>query len=327
MAVSLIRQVRQRAEASGSPLVLIDCPPGTSCSMIAAVRGCDFVLLVTEPTPFGLNDLQLAVETLRLLGMPLGVVINRDGAGERSGGRLLPRRGNSAAGPAAGRPPAGRVVFARHSGLRPAEAVHRTNRRAGKGDTIVRELVVISGKGGSGKTTIAASLASLAAGSAVVADTDVDAADLHLVLRPTRRQSEDFRAGWEPSIDRALCYGCGLCRRLCRFDAIRHHGAEPAEIDLLACEGCGVCADHCPTGAISLAERPCGTLMVSDTPYGPLVHARLLPGAENTGKLVAAVRRRARTIAEQTRRSWISWTVRRGSVVRSSRRSPAPRRP
>ena len=169
----------------------------------------------------------------------------------------------------------------------------------------MNELVVISGKGGSGKTTIAASLAALAAGTAVLADADVDAADLHLVLKPRRRSSEDFQAGWEPSIDPALCYGCGQCRRLCRFDAISQTGTSRRRSSFWPARDAAFAADHCPTGAITLVERRCGMLMVSDTPYGPLVHARLLPGTENTGKLVAAVRRRARAIAEQTGRSLI----------------------
>ena len=161
------------------------------------------------------------------------------------------------------------------------------------------ELVIISGKGGCGKTTIAASLAALAE-KPVIADCDVDAADLHLVLQPRTCESKDFYSGYEAHLDSDKCTGCGKCLLLCRFSAIARNGEGVVAIDPLACEGCGVCADVCPFDAVALHERLCGQLMVSDTPYGPLVHARLGIGAENSGKLVTAVRNRAKQIAMET---------------------------
>jgi len=168
----------------------------------------------------------------------------------------------------------------------------------------MRELVVISGKGGTGKTSILASFAVLA-GQAVLADCDVDAADLHLVLTPTVRRREVFRSGNEAVIRPELCRGCGKCAELCRFAAVlrdfedpRGDGSSRYRVDATACEGCGVCVRHCPHGAIEFPERVCGEWFVSGTRCGPLVHARLHPAAENSGKLVAAVRQEARRLAE-----------------------------
>ncbi len=170
---------------------------------------------------------------------------------------------------------------------------------------MTQELVILSGKGGTGKTSVAASLAVLAR-EAVVADCDVDAADLHLVLSPAVRERHEFRAGHEAVVRPELCLRCGSCRAHCRFDAVRAPRAGNGEtayaVDPLACEGCGVCARLCPEKAIEMRERVCGEWMVSDTRCGPLVHARLAPAAENSGKLVATVRREARRLAEATGR-------------------------
>ena len=165
----------------------------------------------------------------------------------------------------------------------------------------MNELVVISGKGGTGKTSIAASLAVLHQ-PVVVADCDVDAADLHLVLAPQIDQRETFTSGYEARLRSGDCGQCGACARLCRFDAIQfvsHGSAGPTyTIDPAACEGCGVCASHCPYGAIDLLPSDCGEWYVSRTRCGPMVHARLFPAAENSGKLVSLVREQARAAAQ-----------------------------
>jgi MinD superfamily P-loop ATPase len=166
----------------------------------------------------------------------------------------------------------------------------------------LRELVVISGKGGTGKTSLAASFAVLAR-RPVIADTDVDASDLHLLLSPRVRERHEFRSGHQAVIRPEDCSRCGVCREHCRFDAIR--GSEvggdggPFSIDPVSCEGCGVCVRICPEGAIDFPERLCGEWMVSETRCGPMVHARLGVVAENSGKLVSTVRREARRIAEE----------------------------
>jgi MinD superfamily P-loop ATPase len=172
----------------------------------------------------------------------------------------------------------------------------------------VKELVVLSGKGGTGKTSLTASLAVLADG-AVLADCDVDAADLHLVLTPQILERGDFLAGHLAVIRERDCSGCGECLRLCRFEAVRRSAGPEGEslcaVDPTACEGCGVCVRFCPERAIDFPERRCGEWMVSRTRAGTLVHARLHIAAENSGKLVTTVRREARRIAERENRPWI----------------------
>lgn len=155
----------------------------------------------------------------------------------------------------------------------------------------IRELVVLSGKGGTGKTSITAAFA-LLADKAVLADCDVDAADLHLLLTPMVEQRHAFMSGHEALIRQQDCTGCGICVDSCRFDAIRRNGAV-YRIDPVACEGCGVCYRICPVKAIDFPERVCGEWMVSGTRCGPMVHAQLGVAAENSGKLVTTVREQA----------------------------------
>jgi MinD superfamily P-loop ATPase len=166
----------------------------------------------------------------------------------------------------------------------------------------IEELVVISGKGGTGKTSLTASFAVLA-GNAVIADCDVDAADLHLVLSPNVLERHEFRSGHEAVIRMEECAGCGVCRDYCRFNAVRMvweaSGSPAFAVDPVSCEGCGVCVRFCPAKAIDFPERVCGEWMVSETRCGPMVHARLGLAAENSGKLVSIVRREARRIAEE----------------------------
>ncbi len=166
----------------------------------------------------------------------------------------------------------------------------------------MKEIVVISGKGGTGKTSLTASLASLN-GKSVIADCDVDASDLHLVLSPVIERQEIFKSGHEAVIRKDDCLGCGTCEEKCRFHAvreIRRYGRQSLfTIDPLSCEGCGVCVRFCPGEAIDFPERVCGQWMVSETRYGPMVHARLAMGAENSGKLVSTVKNEARRIAEE----------------------------
>jgi MinD superfamily P-loop ATPase len=172
----------------------------------------------------------------------------------------------------------------------------------------MHELVVISGKGGTGKTSLAASFAVLA-DRPVIADCDVDAADLHLVLSPRTKERHDFHSGHEAVVRQDDCTGCGACLAHCRFDAVRldEGSADMARfsIDPIACEGCGVCVRFCPVQAIDFRERLCGEWMISETRCGPMVHARLGVAAENSGKLVSTVRREARRIAEEENRSLI----------------------
>jgi MinD superfamily P-loop ATPase len=169
----------------------------------------------------------------------------------------------------------------------------------------LKELVVISGKGGTGKTSLTASFAVLA-DRPVIADCDVDAADLHLLLSTQVIEQHEFRSGHQAVVRDEECISCGVCLRYCRFDAIKVNrtstGWETFSIDPVACEGCGLCVRFCPVEAIDFPERRCGEWMISDTRCGPMVHARLGVAAENSGKLVSTVRREARRIAEEKNR-------------------------
>jgi len=160
----------------------------------------------------------------------------------------------------------------------------------------MREIVIISGKGGTGKTSLTGAFAHLAANK-VVCDLDVDAPDLHLLLQPSREQTEDFRSGYEAQIDGDKCNGCGLCASLCRFGAIRE-GKDGFAVDPLRCEGCKVCVAFCPVEAVRFPQKYCGQWYVSSTRFGPLVHAQLIPGAENSGRLVMVLKQQARELAK-----------------------------
>lgn len=165
----------------------------------------------------------------------------------------------------------------------------------------MKQLVVLSGKGGTGKTSVTAALAHLASGSSgrallVLADADVDAANLELVLAPHVLERHEFRSGKVATIDASRCSGCGECSLACRFDAIREQGGA-FRVDAFACEGCAACSYVCPEHAIDMLEQQAGTWFRSASRYGPLFHAALTPGQENSGKLVALIKRQAEQAA------------------------------
>ncbi len=157
----------------------------------------------------------------------------------------------------------------------------------------MKELVILSGKGGTGKTSLTAAFATLASGC-LLCDADVDAADLHLLMQPDIRKRTDFQGGGVAVIDPQRCTGCGTCIDYCRWSAI----GPDFVVDEIGCEGCGVCVDFCPEQAIDFPVKTCGQWFVSDTRFGPMVHARLGIAEENSGKLVALVRQQARQLAE-----------------------------
>ncbi|MBU1228798.1 MAG: ATP-binding protein [Proteobacteria bacterium] len=163
----------------------------------------------------------------------------------------------------------------------------------------MRELVVISGKGGTGKTSITAAFAHLAQNS-MLCDLDVDAPDLHLLLAPKRFEEHAFRSGFVAAIDPEACVACGTCVDLCRFGAVRKPTWDDPtgySINPLRCEGCKVCVQFCPAGAIGFTEKHCGQRYASSTRFGPMVHAQLFPGEENSGRLVALLKKEARSRA------------------------------
>ena len=157
----------------------------------------------------------------------------------------------------------------------------------------MKEIVVLSGKGGTGKTSIVASFAALAQNK-VLADCDVDAADLHLLLKPMVKEEKEFWSGQVAFIDEDKCTECGLCQELCRFGAIKDF-----KVDHISCEGCGFCHQVCPVDAIAMKDSISGHSFISETKYGYLCHARLGIAQENSGKLVALVRQNAKLIADR----------------------------
>lgn len=158
----------------------------------------------------------------------------------------------------------------------------------------MKQIVIISGKGGTGKTILTASFASLASGK-VMADCDVDAADLHLLLEPVIRERHLFKSGKTAVIDTDKCVSCGKCRELCRFGAI----SSAKGVDPILCEGCAFCSRVCPVSAIQMEENTTGEWFLSDTRTGPMVHAKLGVAEENSGKLVSLVRTKAKELAEK----------------------------
>jgi len=172
----------------------------------------------------------------------------------------------------------------------------------------MKELVVISGKGGTGKTSVVAAFAALAK-NAVFADCDVDAADLHLVLEPKIKQKSDFSGGKRATVVIEKCIGCGKCQDLCRFNAIHFNGQANAvvnktfTIDPVSCEGCKVCVEFCPVDAIEFNDCINGQWFISDTRFGPMVHAKLGVAEENSGKLVTVIREEAKRIAGEEKKN------------------------
>lgn len=168
----------------------------------------------------------------------------------------------------------------------------------------MKEITILSGKGGAGKTSIAAALASVVQ-NAVFCDNDVDAADLHLIFNPEIKESYTFSSGNKAVINTEECTNCGLCTNYCRFDAIHINTSGQLEVNHFQCEGCRLCERVCPTEAITMIENNNNYWYVSETRFGTLVHAKMGPGEENSGKLVTEVRRKAREIATEIKADFI----------------------
>ena len=340
MVVGAVRQ--QRDATDPESITIIDAAPGTACSVVAAVKNSDIVLLVTEPTPFGLNDLKLAVGLTLNLAVPTAILINRSDGTDT----IIADYAAASGIPIAGRIPFSRAYAEAYSSgtnlsenfpeLRanllhifdnlkgatpPPPTLEKFSITPSANPAILpsasatppvrhREITVISGKGGTGKTTVTASFAQLAK-QPVLADNDVDAADLHLLLRPVVREMHDFIGGVKATIMAEQCTACGLCAKLCHFNAISADGPANTthtatyRIDPMACEGCGLCPRACPVNAITSEPNITGHWFISDTPFGPMAHARLGIAEENSGRLVAMVRDQAASLAAQSARHLI----------------------
>jgi MinD superfamily P-loop ATPase len=165
----------------------------------------------------------------------------------------------------------------------------------------LKQIVILSGKGGTGKTSVAAAFAHLAANGigqprTVLVDADVDASNLELVLSPHVQETNEFKGGQVALIDQELCEGCGVCAELCRFDAISEENGVYT-VHPIACEGCALCFYQCPNGAVRTEEQVAGLWFRSQSRYGPLFHAALWPAQENSGKLVTLVKQQGRLLA------------------------------
>jgi MinD superfamily P-loop ATPase len=166
------------------------------------------------------------------------------------------------------------------------------------------EITILSGKGGTGKTSITAALASLSVNT-VFCDNDVDAADLHLLLHPVIKEQNTFQSAWKASINSDKCTNCRICINHCRFDAIHLINGGGLKINPFQCEGCRLCERVCPENAITSERSSNNYWYVSDTRFGTFVHAKMGPGEENSGKLVSQVRKRAKEIALETNKSFL----------------------
>ena len=168
----------------------------------------------------------------------------------------------------------------------------------------MKQLVIISGKGGTGKTVLSAALADLAE-NIVIADCDVDASNLHFFLKPEIQETHTFFGNKKARIIPENCTQCGRCIEVCRFDALHASASGIPSLERISCEGCAVCSLVCPSAAIAMEPAPVGEWFLSHTAYGPFVHARLGIAEENSGKLVSEVRKNALELAQEQRRDLV----------------------
>ena len=335
------RLVKEVKKSSGEGINILDSSPGTSCPVVETVKDVNLCILVTDPTPFGVNDLKLSVDMAREVGQEPVIVVNRaeykdtalkeyclkeqlDIIGEIPDQRRIAEsysRGEMAADRfpeikklfedladeilvlAQGEKKIPKIV--KKDKLSDKKVPEKAKKYGAPRAKKPRELVVISGKGGTGKTSLMACFAALAKAS-VISDCDVDAADLHLVLSPQIRMQGLFSGGVEAVIDEAACVQCGKCKEACRFSAINEFQEKNKKkyvIDKIACEGCGVCELVCEYGAVKTKLAVNGEWYMSDTRHGPMSHAKLGVAQENSGRLVTLVREKGALLAEKNGRN------------------------
>jgi MinD superfamily P-loop ATPase len=327
MSPRLIKKVKHHI---GDGINILDSSPGTACPVVETVKNTDLCVLVTDPTPFGIHDLKLAVDMCRELNQEPVVVVNRaeylndnlktycqneslEVIGEIPDDRRIAEC-YSVGNLAVEELPQYRDLFHNmaqkmiqvaqqerpvRQKTKTADQNKQTNaytksafQNDSSGTPKAKELVVISGKGGTGKTSLVASFCALNQKMAI-ADCDVDAADLHLILQPEIKEKGVFSGGDTAQIDPFKCTGCGKCMRQCRFDAIQEIVKDRKTvyaIDDMSCEGCGVCCLVCPVDAVRCEPAVNGEWFISETRFGPMSHAKLGIAEENTGRLVTLVR-------------------------------------
>lgn len=325
MTVRLIEQIKR---VSDNTVTILDSPPGTSCAVVNTINDADIVVLVADPTRFGQHDLKLSVHLCRSMQILPLVVINRTGIGDIDQLRQwctaenlpvlaeIPDNRTIAELYSQGQLPIEHMDDLRQLFTRAAETLMAwplqqkpacnikpkiepffmqsktpgTLKTESSPTTNPIEITVISGKGGTGKTSLAACFTQLA--GTVVADCDVDAADMHLLFEPTVLDAGEFIGGRVMSIDARACSVCGQCLNVCQWNAITKTGSLVA-IDPARCEGCGACVEVCLTKAIRTTPTRDGQWYWSAIRCGRMSHATLEPGKENSGKLVTQVRKNA----------------------------------
>ncbi len=305
-------------------ITIYDSPPGTSCPAVHTVQDADITVVVGDPTPFGTHDMKLSVGMCRSLGIEPLILINRSGLGDLKSLTkwceeeeleilvTLPdsreiaekySRGELAVNSmpeikAAFKTAADIILKQKPAKNEPIECkgvfqAEPTGRISGTGshNTNVIEIAVLSGKGGSGKTSLAGCLAVLSEGT--IADCDVDAADMHLIFEPEVQKCKEFTGGQTMYIDNSKCHPCGDCLYICKFGAVKRTGSYGYQIDEDKCEGCGACVELCPRNAIFGRPGIDGRWYESNIRSGKMSHATLVPGKSNSGKLVTLVRNKA----------------------------------
>ncbi len=334
MSPRLVKKVKNHI---GEGINILDSSPGTACPVVETVKDVDLCVLVTDPTPFSINDLKLAVDMSREVGQEPVVIVNRADYRDNNLKEYLSReklkvvaeipddrkiaetysRGDlvieklpqykklfeEIADKIIKASKEKRIVrkTERKKQRRKKKKIEKAKQYGTPGGRRPKELVIISGKGGTGKTSIAASFAALAK-KTVISDCDVDAADLHLILDPQIKARGDFSGGVIAEIKQDKCTGCGKCKEACRFLAIREEVANNKScfsIDQFACEGCGVCYLVCEDKAVSIEDAVNGEWFVSETRFGPMSHAKLGIAEENSGRLVTLVRNKEAQLAQQ----------------------------
>jgi len=334
MSPRLVKKVKDHI---GEGINILDSSPGTTCPVVETIKDVDLCVLVTDPTPFGINDLKLAVDMSREVGLEPVVVVNRaeyrnddlkeylqsekiEVMGEIPDDRKIAEiysRGDMVVE----KLPHYRELFEKIAERiiktsKEKRVVRKTNRKKihrvkkeiekakqyGTAATKkAKELVVISGKGGTGKTSLVASFVALAQ-KTIISDCDVDAADLHLILNPQIKERGDFSGGVVAEIEQEKCTACGKCKQECRFFAIREGTSANKSIfsiDHIACEGCGVCYLVCQDKAVKVEDAVNGEWFISETRFGPMSHAKLGIAEENSGRLVTLVRDKQNQLAQE----------------------------
>jgi MinD superfamily P-loop ATPase len=336
MSPRLVKKVKNH---TGEGINILDSSPGTACPVVETVKDVDLCVLITDPTPFGINDLKLAVDMSREVGQEPVVIVNRaeyrnDDLKEYLRSEKLEVMGEipddrkiaeiySIGDIVVEKLPQYKelfeeIVYKIMEASKERKAVGKTKKKemnkvkrkieksklSGTPATKKpQELVVISGKGGTGKTSLVASFAALAK-KTVISDCDVDAADLHLILNPQIKESGYFSGGVVAEIEQEKCTACGKCKEKCRFLAIREEislNKSIFSIDHLACEGCGVCYLVCEDKAVKIEDAVNGEWFISETRYGPMSHAKLGIAEENSGRLVTLVRNKQNQLAQEVR--------------------------